>query len=241
MFYYLSSEITMTQPQSFANPQLEALPEARRTLLVTIKQLGVASATTLSKHLKLTREATRQQLQLLQEVGLVKSESRNPKGAGRPTLMFSLTNEGEHLFPKHYDQLTLLLVDTVQNELGSEQLEKVLASVSDQQVQQWRDKMQGLSLREKLEALKHFYFQNDPFTEVVEDEEGLWLIEKNCPFLNLASERPALCSVTVSTLTRLLGVRVAREKRFQDGDGYCAFHIFADQPISDSFRFEFEE
>lgn len=228
-----------TSPQ-FVNPHLEALPEARRTLLQTIKQQGVVTIAGLAKQLNLTKEAARQQLQLLQELNLVQSESRKPKGAGRPTLQYSLSNHGEHLFPKHYDQLTLQLVDTMQKELGSEQLKKVLSAVSSQQVQQWQEKMSGLTLKQKLETLRDFYFQNDPFTEVVEDEQGLWLIEKNCPFLNLASERPALCSVTVSTLMRLLGVKVVREKRFQDGDGCCAFHIFANQPVSDTFLFEFE-
>ena len=227
------------QPLS-VNAKLDALPETRRTLLTAIKQLGMASATDLANQLGLTREAMRLQLQLLQELGLVKSETGKVKGAGRPTLLFSLTNEGEHLFPKHYDQLTLTLIDTVQDQLGEEQLVKVLAAISDKQVQQWQKKMQGLTLREKLEALKHFYFQNDPFTEVVDDDTGLWLIEKNCPFLNLANERPPLCSVTVSTLMRLLGVVVKREKRFQDGDGFCAFHIFADQPISANFSFQLE-
>lgn len=225
----------------YTNIYLDALPEARRLLLVAIKKHGMVCAGTLSKELKLTREACRQQLNLLQEQGLVASVSNSPQGAGRPKLLFSLTNAGEHLFPKHYDELTLTLIDTVQEQLGTEQLKQVLAAITEKQVSQWQKKVQDLSLQEKLESLKHLYFQDDPFTEVVDDETGLWLIEKNCPFLNLASERPALCSVTISTLMRLLGVRVVREKRLQDGDGCCAFRVYADQPVSDNFRFEFEK
>lgn len=230
----------MSSAEKYSNPGLEALPESRQSLLQTLKQLGNATAGELAEHLKLTREATRQQLLLLQEQGLVESHPRNQTGAGRPALVFSLTNQGEHLFPKHYDRMTVLLVDTVAEELGKEQLSKLLSAVTDKQVAEWQDQLKGKTLKEKLEALKHFYFENDPYTQVVEDENGLWLIEQNCPFLNLAVERPALCSVTVSTLTRLLGVNVKREKRFQNGDGQCAFHVFADQPISDDFRFRFE-
>ena len=68
--------------------------------------------------------------------------------------------------------------------------------------------------------------------EVEEDADGLRLIEHNCPFLNVAQHHPALCSVTINTLSRLLGVRVVREERFQTGNGLCAFRILADQPLA---------
>lgn len=230
----------VTKP-SYVNTYLDALPEARRLLLVAIKKHGMACAGTLSKELKLTREACRQQLKILQEQGLITETAQNKSAAGRPKLLFSLTNAGEHLFPKHYDELTLTLIDTVQEQLGTEQLKQVLAAITQKQVEQWQDKLDGLDLRERLHVLKDFYFANDPFTEVVDDETGLWLIEKNCPVLNLASERPALCSVTVSTLTMLLGVKVVREKRFQQGDGHCAFRVLENQPVENNFTFEFEE
>ncbi|NIW79804.1 MAG: hypothetical protein GWN16_10240 [Calditrichae bacterium] len=50
-----------------------------------------------------------------------------------------------------------------------------------------------------------------------------------------------LCRVTVMTLSRLLGVRLRREKKFQDGDRCCAFRVLTDRPIDDSFRFALEE
>ena len=54
-------------------------------------------------------------------------------------------------------------------------------------------------------------------------------------------QRPALCSTTVSTLTRLLGVRVVRRRKFQAGDGCCAFEVLLNEPIDPGeFRFEFE-
>lgn len=71
--------------------------------------------------------------------------------------------------------------------------------------------------------------------------DRLSLIEHNCPFFNVAKRRPVLCSVTVSMLTRLLGYRVVREERFQNGDGRCVFRVLLDQPIDDSsFKFALE-
>ena len=50
--------------------------------------------------------------------------------------------------------------------------------------------------------------------------------------------RPALCSVSVNALSRLLGVRVAREEKFQNGDGRCVFHAYTEEPI-DASTWEF--
>lgn len=230
----------MTVSNQQPSPALDVMPEARRTLLLAIKTAGSATASMLANELGITREAARQQLLLLHQQQLVASHKQRGLGAGRPKRVFTLTKAGEHLFPKRYDELSLMLLDTVTETLGDEQVTRVLTSITDRQVAQWQQQLDGMTIREKLEEFKDFYFENDPYTRVVEDEKGLWLIEQNCPFLNLAMERPALCSITVSTLTRLLGVRVKREKRFQNGDGHCAFHILVDQPVPASFTFGYE-
>lgn len=214
--------------------------DTKQLILEMIKQHGAISASVLANKLALTREAVRQQLQQLHQQGLVETHLKAQKTAGRPTLLFQLTVQGEHLFPKNYDRLSVLLIDTISEKLGPEQVVNVLSAITDKQVAQWQDKLAGLDIRQKLQALKSFYLDDDPYIDIVEDSKGLWLVEHNCPFLNLAIERPALCSVTVSTLTRLLGVVVKREKRFQNGDGQCAFHIFIDQPIADNFSFALE-
>jgi predicted ArsR family transcriptional regulator len=108
-------------------------------------------------------------------------------------------------------------------------------------VRQWESRLQGKSLAERLQALRGIYIDADPYTEVSQVDGELALVERNCPFLNIALRRPALCSVTVSTLSRLLGRRVTRQQRFQDGDGRCVFRVHTDQPIKPTLRFEFEE
>ena len=150
---------------------------------------------------------------------------------GRPTQYYTLSAAAEHLFPKAYDELAVELIDRVAATLGPDALREVLASFADANVREWKPRLQNMSLKERLEALKSVYFEDDAFMQVAIDEpsDEIRLIERNCPFLNVASRRPALCSVTVSTLSQLLGYRVVREKRFQDGDGRCVFRV-TDEP-----------
>ena len=215
------------------------LPDSRRAVLQHLKREGAATAGELAKRLGMTREGARQWLQILEKEGAIaRTASRDNAGAGRPALSYALTPDGEHLFAKNYDGLAMSLVDAVADQLGQEALITLLAAITEQQVKEWEPKLVGKTLPERIKALKGIYFEEDPHTSVRKDARGYLLVERNCPYLNVAMRRPHLCSVTVSTLTRLLGVRVVREARFQDGDRRCVFRVLDDQPV-DVSRYSF--
>ena len=208
-----------------------ALPASRRHILDLIKRRGDATAGEVAEQLGMTRENARQQLQLLEQEGWIARSERTVEGAGRPAVGFRITPAGDHLFPKNYDQLSMTLVDAVAEQLGPEALVKLLSAITEQQVRHWEPKLAGLSLAERIKALKDIYVEDDPHTSMRHDQKGYVLVERNCPFLNVAMRRPQLCAITVNTLTRLLGVRVIREERFQAGDKRCVFRVLEDQPI----------
>lgn len=207
---------------------LEALPATRRDILVALKRQGPSTSAELASQLGVTNEAVRQHLKRLESDGIVALCRREQvgEGGGRPAHRFRLTTAGEHLFPKHYDDLTVVLLDTVGTQLGPEAVHTVLEGVVEAKVAAWTPRLEGLATEQKLQALKALYADEDPWVELVEEPDGWTLIERNCPFLRVAQERPALCTVTVQTLTRLLGRRVTRVKSFQAGDGLCAFRIW---------------
>lgn len=221
---------------------VENISAVQHQILTCIKQQGEATNADIADKLNVSYEAVRQQLRQLEAAQLIVSRRQRDGDdrAGRPTQVYALSSAGDHLFPKAYDDLALALIDA----LGPESLHQVLSSFTDENVRQWASYLQDKSLLERLEALKGIYLEDDAYMEVDQDEANgeLRLVERNCPFLNVASRRPVLCSVTVSTLSRLLGHTVSREKRFQDGDGRCVFRVHLNQPINTTaFRFAFEE
>lgn len=220
---------------------IAALPASRRHILDLLKRRGDASAGEIADELGMTRENARQQLQLLEQEGWIARSERSADGAGRPAVGFRITAAGDHLFPKNYDQLSMTLVDAVAEQLGPEALVKLLSAITEQQVRHWEPKLAGLSLPERIKALKDIYVEDDPHTSMRKEARGYVLVERNCPFLNVAMRRPQLCSITVNTLTRLLGVKVVREERFQDGDRRCVFRVLEDQPITADYVFEMEQ
>jgi predicted ArsR family transcriptional regulator len=213
----------------------------RHDILRELKLRGSASQGELAEHAGISREAIRQQMAQLESLGWVKKETEAVLGRGRPAGRWALTAEGDEQFPRFYDALAVGLLRTVGERLGKEGLRDVLASMTDQQVSAWLPELEGKPLTKRIEALRGIYFDEDPFTRVGRDKEGAMLIEHNCPYLSVAMSEPRLCSLTVSTMKRLLGVEVERTERFQQGDGRCVFRIREDRPVSKQFRFGWED
>jgi predicted ArsR family transcriptional regulator len=186
----------------------------------------------------------RQQLLQLQREGWIAAKHERNTGSGRtgrPAARYVLTDAGDHLFPKHYDALNVVVIDALAEELGPDATLRVLRRISNDRVAATQPALRGFSLGQKVDALKALYLDDDPYMQSESLGDDFRLIERNCPFFNTAMRRPALCSVSVNTLTKLLGVRVAREERFQHGDGRCVFHVFANEPIDPAtweFRLE---
>jgi predicted ArsR family transcriptional regulator len=221
---------------------VSAAANAPQAILEFIKRRGHSSVADVAAHIGITYEGARQHLTQLETRRLVHKRAAvatsRRASAGRPLASYALTDSGEHLFPKGYDELTVELIDTVAAQLGVPALNQVLGAFAEKRVREWQPRLKGKSLPERVKALQALYAEGDAFMSAEVRRDGIRLIERNCPFLNVAKRRPALCSVTVNTLQHLLGVKVVREERFQSGDGRCVFRVFPEQPI-DQRRFRF--
>jgi len=224
---------------------MSQVPDSRRAILELLKRSGTLTISQLADSLQLTGEGVRQHLLQLQQEGLVeakgKSSGDRPR-TGRPATYYQLTVAGEHRFPKRYDVLAMALIDAMTDEFGAEAAKNVMARVTDKLVHTDEPKVGGLSLEERIEVMKNWYGAGDQYMEVESVDGDYRMIERNCPFINVAMQRPALCSVSINSLTRLLGVRVTREESFQHGFGRCVFHVHTQEPVeSDKWEFTLEE
>jgi predicted ArsR family transcriptional regulator len=222
---------------------INQLPDSRRAILTALKQQGPATIAQLAAILQLTGEAVRQQLLQLQRDGWIEARvDRASAGrTGRPATAYNLTAAGDHLFPKQYDALNVAMIDAIADELGPDAATRVLARVADEKANVIEPMLRDLTLEQRIATLKNWYLQDDPYMETEKTDDGFRLIERNCPFYNTAMRRPNLCSVSVNALTRVLGVRVFREEKFQNGDGRCVFRVMANEPVdAESHAFALE-
>jgi predicted ArsR family transcriptional regulator len=224
--------------------RLDMLPETRREILTLIKNKTGATTAEIATHLQISDEGARQHLVHMESQGWIRRQTQRsdvPR-SGRPTVQYEMTEEGDNLFPKNYDKLSLTLLEAVVENYGQEALYKTLTTITDKQVQAWEARLQNKSLRERLELLKGFYQKEDAFLTVKEENGDLFIVETNCPIRSVAMKYPQICSTTISTLIRLLGFKIDRVKKFQAEDGRCVFKICQDKPVDpDQFRFELEK
>ena len=194
----------------------------------------------------MTGEAIRQQLLQLQREGWLEARITRPNDrgrTGRPATSYSLTEAGDHLFPKQYDELSIAMMDAVSEEFGVDGLKRVLEKITNVKVGVNEPALRPLALPARMQALKDWYLKDDPHMSLEQVEGGYRLVERNCPFINAAMSRPALCSISVNALTKLLGFRVAREEKFQNGEGRCIFRVYTNEPVDAAtmvFRLESE-
>lgn len=226
----------------------EAAPSA---LLEALKRRGPSSIRALAAAAGITYEAVRQQMAQLLRAGWVvatgagagartaPAAKRRPRGPA--SQHYRLSTAAESLFPKHYDELSGELVRQVLETFGGTGLVEILARMTAARVRRWAPLLEGKSLREKLRLLSSLYEDKDAYMELEWKEGAPALIERNCPFFSVAQKHPAICSVSVNTLERLLGFKVVREQRFQAGHGRCVFRVRLDEPQPQGAPFALEQ
>jgi predicted ArsR family transcriptional regulator len=220
---------------------LASIPEPRRSLLVALKLGGAQRIGDLAEAIGITYEGTRQHLQQLELQGWALKRVERDSTPGRPGSRYRLTDAGDHLFPKEYEDLAVALIDAAADRLGPAAVRTLLEEVARRKVEKWRPALEGKALPQRLEALRNIYLEDDPFCRVEHGDGGPpRLVELNCPYLDVARRRPALCSVTVSVLRELLGRKVVRTERFQDGCGRCVFTIADDGVPAETPLFDWE-
>ena len=218
-------------------------------LLRALKGAGSMTIRELARELDITYEAVRQQIAELARAGWVvaaeaaarttETDSSAPR-PGPASQRYRLSAAAEHLFPKHYDELSAELVQQLRECFGGAGVIEVLARMTEARVRQWAPRLEGLSLRQKLQALSALYQDKDAYMDLEWRADGPALIERNCPFFNVAQRHPAICSVSINTLERLLGCRVIREERFQAGHGRCVFRLRIDEARARDASFALE-
>lgn len=207
------------------------LADLKQKILLAIKLNSASGIADLAEKIGVSYEAIRQHIQHLEKDGYIFKKQMIESKVGAPKYHYLLTVSGEHLFPKYYDLLAVELIETLAEEFGIEKIKEILLKLTTARVQKWKPHIEGLPLKEQLHKLKNLYLEGDPYMTIEKSSDGFNLIEHNCPFMNVAGQHPILCSLTISTLTHLLGKKVVRKETFQNGDGKCVFHIMENEPL----------
>ena len=199
-------------------------------VLELIRRKGRASAEAMASDLGVTPNAVRQHLTNLERDGFVVSHPER-RARGRPSLLFSLTERADAVFPKRYGQLATMVLQEVQEMGGPEALDEVFARVAARHAEAVGREIEGLDFDEKLNRVVAWIGRAGTLAEQTETEEGVRITIHNCPFRNTALKFPQVCTITPQLISRLLDTAVSQSDSIHRHDPYCSFVV--QRPVAD--------
>jgi predicted ArsR family transcriptional regulator len=203
--------------------------KSRRRIVKLLKTEGALGTAQLAERLGLTAMAVRLHLYALQGEGLVAAEDR-PVPVGRPAKLWRLTREADRHFPEAYAELSVALIDAMQDAFGAEGLGRVLESRSARQQSEYAKRIRRTDpLDKRLDELARVRTEEGYMAEVRADEEtgGFLLVENHCPICAAANACQGFCSTELELFRTVLGpgVEVERVEHIVSGDQRCAYRV----------------
>ena len=196
----------------------------RMEVLELLRRKGRSSAESIASDLGVTPNAVRQHLTNLERDGFVVSHPVK-SGRGRPSLLFSLTERADSVFPKRYGQLATMVLQEVQEMGGPEALDEVFSRVAARHAAAIEPAFDGLDFDEKLRRVVSWIGRAGTLAEQTETTEGVKVTIHNCPFRNTALKFPQVCTITPHLMSRLLGTAISQAESIHRHDPYCSFVV----------------
>jgi len=197
-------------------------------ILFLLKTRGPLKTMELAELLDVTFEATRQHVQKLQASSLIHGVSAPTRGAGRPSLKWTLTDSASKKFPDTHSVLTLHLIESIESVFGSDGIEKIISSMEVSNLQEYEEACAGASsLEEKVGILVGIRALAGYMAHMEPDGDGWLLIENHCPICVAARKCQGFCRSELHIFRTAIGddAVVERCEHLISGDRRCVYSI----------------
>lgn len=201
--------------------------ETRTQILQLLRRNGQLTAAELSDALGIGAVGVRQHLALLDRDGLV-STAGVRRGVGRPSHLYTLTEQAEALFPKRYDRLALDALAFVAAQGGDQAIDQLFAARRAQLAQQFAPRLAGRARAEQVAELAAILTEQGYMCDYRQADDGSFVLaEHNCPVDCVARDYPQACEHELKLYEDLLGVPIVREELIAEGGTCCRYRIHA--------------
>ena len=201
------------------------MQSTRQQILEYLQRQGRATVKELGNLLGLTSTGIRQHLTVLERDGLV--DAREERGrVGRPTLVYSLTEKADDLFPKTYDVLATVLLEEVRSSQGNERLHELMHKVAERMASPYGDRVKGMSIPDRVRETASIMEEQGCLVEVREVEgDDYYIDEFTCPFPKVAQQDRAVCALHVDFVRILTGGDTRLTQSLLRGERACSYRI----------------
>jgi predicted ArsR family transcriptional regulator len=196
-------------------------------ILHKLKREGSMTAKKLAEDLSMTTMGARQHLQTLEEDGMIESFDVRVK-VGRPNRHWSLTEKGHSYFSDRHGDLSVQVIEAVEELFGTEGLQKVAQDRENKTFTRYQAHLADKhSLKEKLETLTQLREQEGYMAELIATDSGYTLVENHCPICKAAERCPTFCQSEINIFQRLLGdnYQIERSEHIINNERRCVYLI----------------
>lgn len=177
---------------------------------LTIDQMAAA--------LKITRNAVREHVGALERDRLIEAGPFAGSTGGRPGRLYRLSARGLALFPKQYDMMARLLLETLTARFGADAAREELRALGARLAVQLKPQLKpGEPRAQAVAALMRGlgYEASAP--------DGRTIEALNCVYHELARHDQAVCELDLSLIETLADAKVEHRACMARGDNACVF------------------
>ncbi|MBH5319336.1 transcriptional regulator [Paenibacillus sp. GSMTC-2017] len=198
----------------------------REYILQLLKTKGALSTKDLTDELGITVMAVRRHIQSLEKDNLITPKTIR-QSMGRPTAVYTLTEQAEGFFPRKYHTLTLELLGELEDHFGEDAVEKLFEGRKNKMLKKYDASMQGKEISDRVATLADIQNENGYMAQWEQVNEEEYLIkEHNCPIEQVAVKYQHACQYELELFESLLGdAEVSRTDCLAKGGQRCTYSI----------------
>jgi predicted ArsR family transcriptional regulator len=205
--------------------------ETTRQTILGILRRREATVEELTRELGLAPATVRRHLDILSRDGHVDVKQVR-RQTGRPHYVFSLSETGEDLFPKHYVQITNRLIeeivslepDETSGRGGDALADLVFKKMAERLAERIGPRVHGATMRERVEAVVDAVVDEGIEFELKETDGTFLLLGHGCPCPRVSERYDQVCDHHDRLLSLLLTADVTRVNPAVVGEEGCCAH-----------------
>src|ERR1051326_8068728 len=204
-------------------PAAQVIPSQkglRGQILIELKRSQPLTAKELAERNQVTTNAIRRHLKELEAEQLI-GYGREQRGRGAPTFAYRLTDLGEALFPRRYQEQLADVLGYLEHHGGRQEVRRFFDEHFRQQADNLLPRIQGLSFSERVQAVVELLQQQGFMAEWSLEGTTVRIAEHNCAVQAIAEKYPELCEAEAEFLRDILQTDVHRGAYIPQGCNAC--------------------
>lgn len=197
---------------------LDVIGQRQQDLLtLLLEKKGGLTIDQMAAALGITRTAVREHVAALERDRLV-AEGALAATGGRPGRRYTLTPRGHALFPKRYDMMARLLLESLTRNLGLAETEAELRALGARLGAQLKERLKGGANKARViaELMRELGYESSSTTP--DTIEAL-----NCVYHELAQADQRVCALDLALIETLADAQVDHQACMARGDNACVF------------------